>query len=475
MNAWKHGKSIFLVTIILLAAARLSGQEKLDLLGYRLAYHWDSTLPYNYTFGPAKFNEVWGWTDTNGREYAILGSLGATFFFDITNPDSVRLVDIEQGRFNDCIHRDFKTYRHYCYGVADEGNSSLQIFDLSYLPDSVHKVYDSNAICRRSHNIFIDTSSGLLYFAIPKYSGGWASVAVASLDTPQRPRLIKYHSSAVFGGGRAHDIFVYRDTAFLSLEGKGLGVYDFRQPDSPVQIATISSYPGKGYNHSSWTSPRRRLLVFADETHGTPLKLYDYSNPQAPVLRSTFGMNDSLGSIPHNPFVVDDTLVWVSYYYDGVVAFDISDPNHPRVVFHYDTYPDNDTGAGGTTYPINYEGCWGVYPFFPSGTVVASDRKYGLFVFVPDTALITGMRPSQAGLLSLDVHPNPAAEQVRIAFPSDRPLPRRPLVIYDAQGRTLYEEKPAARHEVTVSVAHWPPGRYLVRWGKGVAVFQKAR
>ncbi len=45
-------------------------------------------------------------------------------------------------------------------------------------------------------------------------------------------------------------------------------------------------------------------------------------------------------------------------------------------VEHYDTSPAY-TGGG-------YNGCWGVYPFFPSGTIVASDRQEGLYVFGAD-------------------------------------------------------------------------------------------
>ncbi len=454
---------LFMITV----SAR--AQEKLDLLGYRLAYHWDSAV-----YG--SFNDIWGWTDSAGREYIIMGSWDATFFFDASNPDSVRLVQVEHGWYNRCIHRDYKTYRHYCYGVADEGNSSLQVFDLSYLPDSVHKVYDDDTICFRSHNIFIDTSGGLLYFAVATYHENGnvkqSGVSVASLDTPEAPRLIKHHPYATFNIARAHDIYVYEDTAFLSLEMKGLGIYDFSRPDTPVEISSVTLYPGKGYNHSSWASPARRLLVFADETHGSPLKLYDYSNPQLPVLKAVFGSAYSSGSIPHNPFVVHDTLVWISYYHEGVVAYDISNPDSPRMVYHYDTYPDND--ASGTSSYSGYEGCWGVYPFFPSGMVVASDMTHGLFVFVPEndstTASVATAPPS---LPALEVRPNPARDKVVISFPSDRPLPALPPVVYDMKGKIVYQDEFSRRRRITVPTGHWRPGTYLVRWGNAVGTFRK--
>ena len=71
----------------------------------------------------------------------------------------------------------------------------------------------------------------------------------------------------------------------------------------------------------------------------------------------------------------------VSYYEDGVQVIDISDPSNPRLVGYFDTFPNNNGYQG-------YFGCWGVYPFLPSGNIIASDRKYGLHVLRfkhPDT------------------------------------------------------------------------------------------
>ena len=41
-------------------------------------------------------------------------------------------------------HRDYHDYQAYLYAVSDEGASSLQIIDMSTLPDSVSLVYDSS-------------------------------------------------------------------------------------------------------------------------------------------------------------------------------------------------------------------------------------------------------------------------------------------------------------------------------------------
>ena len=53
--------------------------------------------------------------------------------------------------------------------------------------------------------------------------------------------------------------------------------------------------------------------------------------------------------------------------------FDISNPASPFKVAYYDTHPGNTDYNG-------FFGCWGTYPYLPSGTILASDDLNGLFV-----------------------------------------------------------------------------------------------
>jgi hypothetical protein len=55
-------------------------------------------------------------------------------------------------------------------------------------------------------------------------------------------------------------------------------------------------------------------------------------------------------------------------------VFDASVPEALREVAHFDTFLAPAANSAGTN------GAWGVYPFFPSGTVVISDISNGLFV-----------------------------------------------------------------------------------------------
>lgn len=317
------------------------------------------------------YNEVWGWEDGNGREYAIMGSMQWTYFIEVTNPSAPVVRDSVQGTHGQCIHRDFKTYGQYCYGVADEGNSTLQIMDMSYLPDSVHVVYNSDNFFKRAHNIFIDTTAGRLYAVGTNTQNGGAIILNLAANPANPPLLASVNLNSY-----THDLYVRNDTAYMNNGYDGLRIVDFTVPTSPVLIGSLPSYPQQGYNHSSWLTEDGDYLAMCDETRNKSSKMVDVRNLGNIGITSMFRsalLYPDTTSIPHNPLIAGNYLC-ISHYHDGVQIWDISNPAAPLHVAGYDTYPLN------TTYNDWY-GAWGVYPFLPSGTVLASDVLNGLFVF----------------------------------------------------------------------------------------------
>jgi len=81
------------------------------------------------------------------------------------------------------------------------------------------------------------------------------------------------------------------------------------------------------------------------------------------------------GLVPHNVHVLNDFLI-TSFYKEGVIITDASNPDNLIEVGNYDTFPVQGDFAG-------FSGCWGAYPFLPSGLVLASDIDNGLFVIEP--------------------------------------------------------------------------------------------
>ena len=111
------------------------------------------------------YSDVWGYA-ANGREYAIIGSARYIYFFDVTNPSNITLVD-KFGPYTSTSWREFKTYGHYAYAVTDGADAGgLRIFDLQNLPDTVVQVRQTTAFFSKCHMPFIDEANGRLYCAL---------------------------------------------------------------------------------------------------------------------------------------------------------------------------------------------------------------------------------------------------------------------------------------------------------------------
>ena len=333
----------------------------------------------------AKYNDCWGFKHDNGTEVAIIGGIEDIFFVDVTVPSDPVIIythhvlNLPTGSTNQSLWRDFKTYGNYAYASADEGTSGLLIFDLSQVPDTVTMVNQITSFWNRAHNIHIDTQNGKLYAAGSNTVNN-GLIIVDLIPDPAHPTTNYYVPLNSVGGGYVHDVYVSDNVAYCSHGNlQKLQIYDFTNMPSFTVVGAVENYPEPGYNHSSWVSPDANWLVMADETHGSDLKLVDISDPGDissddihTFYSELLGAGAPGSSIVHNPFILGD-LVYLSYYHDGVQVFDISNPENITQVGYYDTYPDN-TGYSG------YEGCWGVYPYLPSGIIIASDMTYGLFV-----------------------------------------------------------------------------------------------
>ena len=213
--------------------------------------------------GESVFNDVWGLEIENDK-YAIIGSTNGTHILRIID-NRLEEIDFVAGKYagNQAIHRDFHDYNGYLYAVCDENASSLQIMDLSYLPDSVHLVYDSDSLIVRAHNIFIDTANAKLYGCAVATPSGFHALSVYDLSNPVYPELI-YNYDEV---GHVHDAYVYNDTAFLNCGNDGLRVIKSHSQGFAYELSSLTVYPDKGYNHSGWISGDKRPTLCVMKHH----------------------------------------------------------------------------------------------------------------------------------------------------------------------------------------------------------------
>ena len=395
----------------------LSTTLKVDAqLNTNLLYHWEDTTLVGSTAYNNTYNEIWG-LNINGYEFAVIGSTAGSHIFDITNPTNANEVAFIAGAYTGpgVIHRDYHDYNGYLYIVCDEGSpSTLQIVDISDLPNSVNIIYDSNNLLNRVHNIFIDTATAKLYACA---TGD--AMEVFSLSNPENPTLIHTYNDV----GHVHDAYVINDTAFLNCGNDGLRIMDYSNVvnagDLPIELASFTSYPDAGYNHSGWLTDDGNIYAMQDENHGYDVKILDVSDFSNITVLSTFNSGVDPNSMAHNG-IIKDNLLYIAYYHDGLRVFDITNPSNPVQVNNYDTYLPNDH--------ISYRGAWGVYPYLESGNVLVSDMQTGLYVF----ELSNSSTFISEDKNSISVFPNPASYE----FIINNDLSSR-LEIYDILGKPV--------------------------------------
>ena len=423
----------------------------------KLFARWDdTTITPNSYWVHSRYNSVVGWADPlNGHEYAIIGSQLGTHFIDIMDPAHPVQVDYVAGRRGDCLWREYKTYNHYLYMVSDDAApNSFQVADLSYLPDSVHVVYDSDSLFVRAHTVFIDGDK--LYAGIVHTLSESYSMAVYSLADPERPQFLRSLKQDYPFISIVHDMFVRNDTIYASCGLQGLHILKYNLNNSFTPLDSFATSPAN-YNHSSYLDNDSHTLYFCEEVPtGRPVVALNVSDPSnLEMINSFYSHQDAT---PHNPFIRDN-LLFVAYYQDGLQVFDISDPLYVKKVGFFDTYPFNTNGYSDPAY----QGAWGAYPFLPSGTILVSDMQSGLFILDADSLIRAG---SPNNIPGITLNPNPAHENILIGFGSRPGIEFVKLEIMDVTGRILFSKNvqvSGMNEKETISISHLAKGIYLLR------------
>ncbi|MDQ3020629.1 MAG: choice-of-anchor B family protein [Bacteroidota bacterium] len=333
------------------------------------------------------YASCWGYV-AGGREYAIIGHYAGTTVYDVTNPSNIINKGTIPGPGSFYNYREMKTYSHYLY-IVSEGGQGVQIVDLQYLPDSIHFVrsYTFSGYSR-SHSISQD--GRYLYCNGGGYNNG--GVFILDLLDPENP--VK---RGQWGTRYIHDCFIKNDTIYgASVYDGYLVMLDARNKDS-IKFIREFTYPG-AVTHNAWTTDDRRFLVTTDEGGSNHAKIWNISDITNQIQVADLIPYDN-ASMVHNAYIKGDSL-YLAHYRAGVIIYNIQNPSNPVEVGHYDTYP----GVNSTAY----QGCWNIYPFLPSGNIIASDISTGLYVLKLGIVSSVNNNNSEAENFTLSQnYPNP--------------------------------------------------------------------
>jgi|GEM_PF-143530 len=308
-------------------------------------------------------SDIWGYVDNNGTEYALVGIRNGLSIVSLSNPANPTELFFIPGA--NTFWRDIKTHEAYAY-VTNEGGNGLLIVDLTNLPASIN--YKDTLIggLNTAHNIYIDNGTAYVVGA----DVGNGGIMMLDLSDPWYPEIEGSYTQAY-----VHDVYVRNNLAYSAEINNGrLRILDITNKTNP-QVIGSRTYANP-LTHNAWLSDDSQTCFTTDELSQAYVYAWDVSDPANIQERDRFRSSQSQGgAVPHNVHVLNDYLI-ISYYKDGIVIVDAAEPSSMVEVGYYDTAP---TLAGGGT-----DGCWGAYPFLPSGLILASDINNGLFVLQPN-------------------------------------------------------------------------------------------
>ena len=301
----------------------------------------------------------WGYVDSaTGKEYALICARTRLEIWDVTDPVNPVLTRSVPASSTDL--KQVRPYSHYALAV-NQRDVGLQVIDMLN-PESAATVlnYVTSSNYGGAHTVHIDGHYAYLGMnGNSPYS--WRIIDIAD---PLNPQEVGEYMTSIPSQFymQSHDSYVKGDTAYIAFLSSGFSIVDIRNKGAPSKIADVF-YPN-AFTHNCWTSEDGKYLFTTDEVPGGHLRVWDVRDPANPTQVAEW-MPPGIPSIIHN-VQVKGNFLYISYYADGVVILDIEDPTQPVEVGHFDTAPLAASSG-------NYAGCWDFFPYFPSGTLLASN------------------------------------------------------------------------------------------------------
>jgi choice-of-anchor B domain-containing protein len=377
-------------------------------------------LPLNtfpgYGSGQASGADCWGYTSPSGREYALMGLGWGIGIVEVTNPLAPQMITTIPGPST--LWHDVTVIGHYAYAVTDSSGVGIQVIDLANIDQGQAPLVRnySQGGHTTTHSMVENVASGHLYLCGGNAANG-GMIPASTLVDPTFPNFVgngwrtQYvHEAQVvtYTSGP----YAGREIAFLFAGGPfyglstGLAIADVTDKNN-IQTLCNVAYPGLRFCHQGWISPDHRYLYIDDElddpsSGGVPAfltRVFDITDLSNPRLVST--ISNGLPSIDHNQYV-NGRYLFQSNYTSGLRVWDLWEPLRPVEVAFIDTRPESDAPT--------YNGDWGNYPYFASGTVLISDMERGLFLvkpslleFTPATVLPRTLTPGAPTPISIQL------------------------------------------------------------------------
>lgn len=315
-------------------------------------------------------SSLWGYIDPeDSTEYAAVGTRSGVAIVDLTDPYNIQQIAFKPDQNNTTsTWREVKSYGHYVYSVTEAGGG-VQVINMTDPTNITSTNWAPNipglGTLNSIHSITVD-EFGYLYLNGSNLNSGGSLIVDVSADDGNPVYVGKL--PAIY----CHDSYA-RNNIFYSSDilAGNFKVYDITDRTNPVLLATQQT--PFSFTHNTWLSDDGKTIFTTDEKANAPVGVYDITDLNNIVELDQFRPAATLGTgvIPHNVHVWNDWVI-TAYYTDGTLVLDGSRPENIIEVGYFDSFVSQTAG---------FYGIWGVYPYFPSGLVIATDMQNGLMVY----------------------------------------------------------------------------------------------
>lgn len=333
---------------------------------------------------------IWGATESMGkREIAIFAMNTGTAFVDVSKPRCPTILGILPTATQASAWREARALGDYAVVVSEAQGHGLQVFDMKKLgttastanltADAVYKGDSSNQV-GNAHNVFAHTETNMVYLVGSRTCDG--GLHMVDFKDPMNPKFAGCGTQGLY----AHDVtcVVYHGPdeehkgkeICVTYDGEDTSftITDVTDKSAPKKIST-TKYEMGAYSHQGWFTEDHKIMLLADELdeqnfrRKTSTYVYDMSDLDAPKAMPKFEWGSD--ATEHNVYIKGSRAYFANYT-EGLRLLDVSEAPTLKEVAWFDTNPMSSS--------VQMSGAWGVYPFFPSGTIVVGDMVSGLFV-----------------------------------------------------------------------------------------------
>ncbi|NNE56236.1 MAG: choice-of-anchor B family protein, partial [Flavobacteriales bacterium] len=315
-----------LFSLLLVCSLALTGFSQLNV-----SYVGQITYDVN-------LSDIWAYEAPDGTEYGLVGLFNGVSIVSLEDPSNP--VEVQYISGVGSTWRDIKVWEDHAY-VTNESGDGIAVIDLSDLPNSAPSFNWTPDVMgmgelQTAHNIWID-EFGVAYLVGCNVNGG--GMIYVDVTVGGEPEIIDVGPSIY-----SHDVYVEDNMAYCSeIYAGSFAIYDVTDKTNTIFLG--SQETEAQFTHNTWRSDDGTILYTTDEVGGAPVGSYDVSDPSDIIELDQFQPFATLGDgvIPHNVHVWGDWLI-ISYYTDGCIIVDGSNPTNLVEVGNFDTFIPQSTG-----------------------------------------------------------------------------------------------------------------------------------